>query len=299
MKLKIISLFITLFYSLFGFAGEISITIDDPNQTFKWDLFSKPERDKMIRAALSRFQVKAALFVCGMRVDTPQGKKLLEEWDREGHLIANHTYSHKNYHGVSYDFFKNDILAVEPLLTGLKNYERYFRFPQLKAGNSKEKRDRIRSFFDSNGFKNGYVTVDASDWYIDYRLRNKINKDPKFDIQKFKNYYLKHIWERTKYYDQLAKKLTGRSIRHTLLIHHNSINALFLEDILKMYTSKGWKVIDAKDAFQDQVFLVRPNVVPAGESIIWSMAKEKGFSDLRYPAEDARYEKPEMDRLGL
>ena len=46
---------------------------------------------------------------------------------------------------------------------------------------------------------------------------------------------------------------------------------------------------------------VEPCVVPAGESIIWALAKEsKRFeSMLRYPGEDGDYEKDKMDRLGL
>jgi len=41
--------------------------------------------------------------------------------------------------------------------------------------------------------------------------------------------------------------------------------------------------------------------VPAGESIIYALAKQTGKFDgqLRYPAEDGAYEDPRMDALGL
>lgn len=41
--------------------------------------------------------------------------------------------------------------------------------------------------------------------------------------------------------------------------------------------------------------------VPAGESLMWALAKESGrFEDrLRYPGEDDVYEKPLLDRLRL
>ena len=41
--------------------------------------------------------------------------------------------------------------------------------------------------------------------------------------------------------------------------------------------------------------------VPAGESLIWALAKETGrFNEqLRYPGEDEEYEKPKLDELGL
>ena len=43
------------------------------------------------------------------------------------------------------------------------------------------------------------------------------------------------------------------------------------------------------------------HVLPAGESLIWVLAKQSGKYDsmLRYPAEDERYEKEKMDALGL
>jgi hypothetical protein len=68
-----------------------------------------------------------------------------------------------------------------------------------------------------------------------------------------------------------------------------------------MLKRKGWEPIDAEEAFTDAVFLAQPKVLPAGESIIWSLAKEKGTiaKSLRYPAEDSQYENKRMDKLGL
>jgi len=93
----------------------------------------------------------------------------------------------------------------------------------------------------------------------------------------------------------------GRSIPHTLLVHHNVLNGLFLGDLLAMYEREGWKLIDAKAAFADPVFRAEPKIAPAGESLVWALAKETGKYDklLRYPAEDSEYEDPRMNELGL
>ena len=86
-----------------------------------------------------------------------------------------------------------------------------------------------------------------------------------------------------------------------MLIHHSLLNALFLKDVLKMFEEKGWKLISAKDAYKDPLFLDEPNIAPAGEGIVWAKAKEtrKFESLLRYPAESDEYETPKMDRIGL
>ena len=95
--------------------------------------------------------------------------------------------------------------------------------------------------------------------------------------------------------------MLGRSVKHTLLLHHNVINGLFLKDVMSMFEQKGWRLIDAEEAYTDQVFSSAPNILPAGESIIWALAKESGKFDklLRYPGEDSVYEKDRMDKLSL
>src|SRR4030095_13733845 len=99
----------------------------------------------------------------------------------------------------------------------------------------------------------------------------------------------------------LAKKVLDRPVKHTVLVHFNLLNGLFLGDLIEMFKSKGWQPIDAEEAFTDAVFSAKPKVLPAGESIVWSIAKEKGTiaKSLRYPAEDGESEIARMDKLGL
>ena len=282
---------------------EVAITIDDIDMNADdTPKLSLDERNRAILDKLRRHKdLKAGLFVCGMRVDNAQGKKHLREWDEAGHLIGNHSYSHFYFPNTDFAKFSADIVKGESVISRLKNFRRYFRFPYLKEGETADKRDKIRAFLKQRSYRMGYVTIDTSEWAIDARLRKRLNGDPNADLTPYRDFYLEHIWERTQFYDQLARKVTGRPVKHTLLIHHNLLAALFLDDLLKMYEQKGWKLINAADAFKDPVFKELPDVVPAGESIIWSLAKASGNfdKDLRYPAEDERYEKERMDELGL
>jgi hypothetical protein len=205
------------------------------------------------------------------------------------------------YPKVGFEQFTQDILRNETLLKPLSHYRKLLRFPYLNEGETVEQRDRIRAFLRERGYRNGHVTIDASDWYVDGRLRKRLERDPKADVAPYREFYLNHIWDRATYYDGLSRKVLGRSVKHTLLLHHNVLNGLFLGDLLRMFRSKGWGLIDAEEAYTDQVFSAAPKVVPAGQSIIWSLAKETGKFDqvLRYPAEDGDYEKPRMDALNL
>lgn len=107
--------------------------------------------------------------------------------------------------------------------------------------------------------------------------------------------------ERANFYDGLAQSLLGHSINHTILLHHRLTTGLFLDDMLWMFRARGWQLIDAKTAFASSVFAMEPDVLPAGQSLIWSLAKADGRLDklLRYPGEDGDYEAPKMDAANL
>lgn len=70
---------------------------------------------------------------------------------------------------------------------------------------------------------------------------------------------------------------------------------------MDMFIKKGWKLISAQEAYKDSIFKREPQIIPAGESIVWASAKESGKFEniLRYPGEDGEYEKAEIDKLGL
>ncbi len=282
---------------------SVAITMDDFNWAGNSLKLTGAEKNRAILAALKSHSVKAALFVRGGNVESDEGLGLLQAWNEAGHLIGNHSYSHWYYHSgkVTADSFQQDILRCERVLKNFSGYQKIFRFPYLKEGDTREKRDAIRTFLESNGYRNGHVTIDASDWFVDERLRKRLTKDPQSDLSPYRRYYLNHIWERSQYYDELALKVLSRPVKHTLLVHFNLLNALFLGDLITMFKKRGWRVIDAVEAFADPVFAARPDIVPAGESLIWALAKETGRFEklLRYPGEDSEYEKARMDKLGL
>ena len=269
----------------------------------RWQLIPedrRPEAEERLLAHLGN--TRAFLFAIGESVDNAHGSTILKRWSAAGHRIANHTYSHQALFGkITPEEFEADILRNDDLLRGYSGFRKWFRFPALKEGQTRELRDRFRGFLAQHGYRNGAVTIDASDWYYNQRLLARIAADRVFDATPYRQPYLDHIWNRAQFYDRLSRDVLGRSVPHTLLIHYNLLNSLFLGDLLAMFRSKGWGVIDAEEAFSDKVFTRRPDTAPAGESLIWALAKETGkFEDrLRYPGEDDVYEKPLLDRLSL
>jgi peptidoglycan-N-acetylglucosamine deacetylase len=285
-----------LCFLLFGFVQAqptVALSFDDPNilesPTATWQ-----QRNLKILRTLHQHRLRAALFVCGMRVHSESGRALLQTWDDAGHLLGNHSYNHSYFAGkkVSCRDFERELLRTDSLLMGYAHFERYFRFPFLKEGNTAARRDSMRQILTAHAYRNGHVGIDASDWYVDQMLCDSLIKNPKLNPLPYRKFYLLHIVARATYYDSIATALTGRKVPLVLLLHHNWINALFLGDVIQILKAKGWKFIDVQDAYRDVFYAQVSDALPAGESLVWSLAKATGRFEksLRYPAEDGEYE---------
>ena len=283
-------------------ASEVAITMDDFTLAQAWPQ-SASQVSRNLLGLFDKHGVQITLFVVASNVEDAGARKLLKEWVAAGHVIGNHTYSHHaiNAKNRTLDEFEADVLRAERILRPFGRYQRIFRFPALKEGDTAEVRDRMREFLWAQGYFNGRVTIDASDWYYAERLRSRLRIDSSFDVSRFRNVYVQHIRDRSLYYDSVAREVLGRSPRHTLLVHYSYLNSQFLADIFEMYRELKWRVINSSDAFRDPVFRAEPQTLTAGESLIWALAKQTGRFDrrLRYPGEDGTYEKAKLDQLGL
>ncbi len=282
----------------------VSFTFDDGITSDITD-FKFEEWNEMILSNLENANLKAVFFVTGKNKQDKKGQFLIKSWNDKGHKIANHSFTHPNFNFKknTSNIFEKELLKTDSIISKFSNGIKLFRFPYLKEGQNKSKVDSIRRILTNNNYLNGYVTIDASDWYINQRLIEKIREKgfEKTEINIFKDFYIQHIIERANYYEKLSFEMNERHINHTLLLHHNLTSALFLGNLIEKFKEEGWEVINADKAFQDKIFEKIPNPNFAGESLIWSMAKQSGKYDhsLRYPAEDSRYEKGKMNKLGL
>ena len=289
---------------------EIAFTFDDPKTDGGGGLSWQQINDRIL-GVLAKRNIKSVLFVCGKRVDSDAGKQLVAAWDRAGHDIGNHSYSHLYFNAngaansddtnVTLAEFEADALKNESLIRSYSHFVRLFRYPYFKEGDTVQKRDGMRSFLLEHRYRIGRATVDASDWAISTRLEDRAKGNPKADLTAYGEFFLQHIWERAQFYDALTRRVLNHPVRHTVLLHHNPLNALFLDQLIARFVAKGWKPIDSDRAYADPAYDLQPRVLPAGESLIWALAKQSGKfeKELRYPGEDDVYENPKMDALKL
>lgn len=299
MTFRLILALVLYSFSSVALTQSIAFSFDDGFKPDEQPLAAQWNAE--ILDSLAKHKISALFFATGRRVDSPQGLALVSEWGQQGHTIANHSYRHfaLGADTESLNAFITDVERNEKLLEKLKGWTKRFRFPYLKEGRSLETRDGFRQWLKHNNYHSGAVSIDASDWYYNKRYLSWVKQHPKQDTEAYKRAYLDHLWDRARYYDGLSKRLYKRSSDHVMLLHTNAINARFLNDIIVMFKERGWSIIGPEQAYQDPIYSKAPNVLPAGESILWSLAKENKLEGLRYPAEDGVYEKLILDRLGL
>ena len=266
---------------------QVAVTMDDFNVHESVHLAGS-ERSDRILAALRRHDTQAMALVVGRNAETPAGRIILDAWAAAGHVIGNHTYSHLDYHAISTSTtaYVADFKRGDAVLWGRRGFEKFFRFPMLREGNTAEKRDAMRRALAESGYRNAYVTIDNSDFLIANELRDRLLADPRTDPKPYRDIYLRHMLAFARYYRDAARAVFGRDIAHTLLTHFNLLSALYLGDLLDALRDDGWSIARVSAVYQDEVFQRQPDVLPAGDSLVWACAQEAHRALPRAPMEN-------------
>jgi len=261
-------------------AQTVAITIDDGPNLEQTPKLSPEQRNQAMLSALAKHGVSAALFVTAdYAAKQPAGYLLAKAWGDAGHAVGNHTMSHPNLHSdkVSLAQYQQEILDCDQIISTLPGYQKWYRYTYLREGNTPEKRDGMRNFLKQQNYRNAYVSLDTSDWRLNEKLIGVLKNNPEADVTPIKLAYLAHVRQRAEAYRALSWQLQGRAIPQVLLMHHNLINALWLDDVLAQFKEMGWKFTTPAAAFSDPVYQLVPERTAPGQSLLLSMARSLGL----------------------
>lgn len=248
--MKTIFILFTLSVSLF--AKEVAISFDDAPRRLTGH-FSALGRAKALTTSLKKVGINDVVFYCNSSFITKENYAVLKYYDDHGFTLANHTDSHLDFNKTSFKDYKVDFLKADKTLSQFKNFKRYFRFPYLREGNEKSKRDKMRSLLKEKGYINGYITVDFNDWHLEDLFRRSLKRKEKVDLEKLKKLYISLAKESLEHSEKLSQKYLGRSVKHVLLLHETDLAALFIDDLVLAMKSWGWKIISSQEAYKDQL----------------------------------------------
>ena len=269
-----------LCFSALAYSQSVAFTFDDGPRLKATPLMSPQARNAALLAALKKHHVKAALFVTlGNGADRPEGLALAKAWGEAGHAIGNHTVTHPdlNAKATTLKQYQDEILACDAVIRTLPGFQPWFRFTFLREGDTPEKREGMKGFLKTKSMRNAYVSLDTSDWRLDAALDATLREHPDADVTPFRITYLAHLRQRAEAYRDLSRRLFGRDIPQVMLLHHNLINALFLDDAIQLFKSMGWTIIEPGTAFQDFVYTLEPQRPSPGQSLLISAARSLGY----------------------
>ncbi len=259
---------------------RIALTFDDvPRQ--RGAFFTPDERTSKLIAALKQAKVKqAAFFINPGRLTKPDGvggEARIANYVAAGHVIANHSFSHPALGGAETQAYLLDIDEAADWLKWRSGYRPWFRFPYLDEGGAdKAKRDAIRTGLKERGLRNGYVTADGSDWFLEDLVNKARQEGKELDMEQLRRLYVRMHLSSAESQDDLARKALGRSPAHVMLMHETDIAALFLPDLVAELRRHGWRIITADEAFRDSLKDALPDTRIARGDLISAIAIEKG-----------------------
>lgn len=263
---------------------RIALTFDDiPRDRGAW--LGDDERTRRLIAGLREAGVsQAAFFLNPGRIrEKPGAEARIAAYAAAGHVLANHTATHPHLNVTEPRAYLAEIDAAEAWLKGRPGYRPWFRFPYLDEGqNDLAKRDAIRAGLAARELKNGYVTVDASDWFYEQAAIDAMKAGRRIDRDALRELYIESHVESAEFTDALARRTLGRSPAHVLLLHETDLAAFWIADLVRALEANGWTIVSADEAFADPIAQFVPDVPVAQGTLIEAIAWQQGLPEPRW-----------------
>ena len=268
---RFVAPFIVVLALLFPSAAtgtDLAITIDDlPTHGLLPPGITRLAVADQIIGVLRRHGIRDAVgFVNGGQIaDAPQHGVVLEHWIAAGYRLGNHTFGHVDLDRTGPDGFLADIERNEPVIVryGGPELDRMFRYPYLHEGATLSEREAVRRALGERRYQIVPVSVDFYDWaWNDMYVRCAGNPGAVDALtRKFREAALRALdWS-----EETADTLVRRPIKQILLLHVSALVALTLDDLLSAYGARGVRFISVRDALEDPVYAIDPNVTWRGQ----------------------------------
>ena len=263
------------------------------------------ERAAIFRRELREAGVEQAAFFVnpGKYASEPGRIDELMAYIADGHVVANHTNTHPSLRDLTVEQYLAEIDAAERWLVQLPNHRPWFRYPFLNEGRAdRDKRDGVRAGLAARGLRNGYVTIDASDWFYEGAAIEAKRAGHDIDMDALRDLYVESHVEAANFFDDLARQATGRSPAHVILMHETDLAAMWIGDLVDALEADGWTIITADEAYADPfgAFAATYDTPSAQGTLTEMVAWERGLPAPRwYPRNDVDVARAEFDRRVL
>ena len=222
---------------------RLLLTFDDGPSLQTTPVLTPAARNQALLDTLARHGAHAVLFVTlGFGADRPQGQLLARAWGDAGHALGNHTVSHPDLDNprVTLAQYQAEILRCDAGIRALPGFRPWFRYTFLHEGLEADKRDGVRRFLAGQGYRVAQVDLDSRDWAIEPQLSALLGRETpesKVAVARLKQEYLDGLQQQGL---QLLAQAQAQPGPRVLLMHHNIVSTLWLDDALALLHAQGW-----------------------------------------------------------
>jgi peptidoglycan/xylan/chitin deacetylase (PgdA/CDA1 family) len=262
---------------------EVAITVDDLP-------IHGPAHPGVDRRAIARRMIAVFAahrvppvygFVNGDKVDRDlTTEAILRDWLAAGYPLANHTYSHISLNASEPPAYIADLERGEQILRRLQpdsDVWRMFRYPFLFQGDTMAKRAAIREYLRAHAYTIAEVTIDAEDWAYNPPFARCSEQGDAAALTALRANFIKGHLDELQYMRTVTRALTGREIKHVLLLHIGAADADALDDLLTAYERAGVRWIDLPTALADPFYATDPGIaVSAGAALPYLLLRSRG-----------------------
>lgn len=264
----------------------IALSFDDAPRG-RGAFFTPDERTQRIIAELKQAKAPQAVFFVNPDAigqgDGVGGAERIAAYVAAGHVIANHSNSHKRLSTTDTAAYLADLDAAEVWLKGRPGYRPWFRFPFLdEGGKDKVKRDALRQGLAARGLRNGYVTAESSDWHLENLTREAVQAKKTIDRKALGELYVTWHVEAADFADAMMRRVTGRQPMQVMLLHETDLAALHIGDLVRALRKAGWTVVSADTAYADPIGKEMPDTPAANGTLTEALAWAAGVPAPRW-----------------
>lgn len=257
-------------------AHDVAITFDDLPIFGRFDSADEGAVvTEHLLGGLRRHQWKATGFVNEDQLEGPDRAQrilLLKRWLDAGMDLGNHTYSHLSLNKTPVDAYIANVARDETvtarLLAAHNRRERWFRYPYLETGETRDVRDRFESWLKKHGYRIAPVTMENSDWQFSGAYDDAVERGDAPEASRIQQEYLAFTKRIVGWYEYAGYKLLGRTPRFVFLLHASRSNAASIDGIASVLRDSNLRVVSLDKAMRDPAYRI-PDAYVGPDGIEW------------------------------
>jgi len=236
------------------------VTVDDlpiAGDAARGDDAARLATTNALLAVLKKHGIRAVAFVVAGNVKSDADRAILQRWLDEGHELGSHTNTHPDLTSLTTEAYLADLSAAHARLTAFLQPRgrtlRWFRYPYLREGETRQKAEAVRGWLSAHGLRNVPVTLNVEDWSFDGPWARAVAGSDAAARETVRQDYLASIRTITTESEKRADAALKRQTPQVLLLHANGVGAANWDAVFT-WLARGHRFAAADDVMADETF---------------------------------------------